>query len=243
MLRALRERHPGVAVWRILYWAFMHFLCYVWVAPCYRYRAWGITNVPRTGPVLLVSSHQSFMDPILVGLGCHHRQFYAMARATLWDSALLGKLIDSLNAIPVDQESADLPAMRKCVDVLRKNQGLLVFPEGARTEDGSIAPFAPGMMLLVRRAKPKVVPVAIEGAFDVWSRYRKAPKLCGRVGVVYGEPIEAERLLAMEAPTEFLRQQCEVLRQEAARRIGNPREMMEDFTAETRRTLSGDNSN
>ncbi len=221
MLAALRARHPGGSLGRILYWQFMHLLCYTWVGPCYRYRAWGVTNVPRKGPVLLVASHQSFIDPILVGLGCHHRQFYAMARRTLWEeSTLLGKIMDSLNAIPVDQENADLAAMRRCIEVLKDQQALLIFPEGARTPDGTIAPFAPGIALLMRRAKPLVVPVAIEGAFDIWPRHRKVPRPCGRVGVMFGRAIRSEDLLAMdEEPTEHLRQQCEAMRQELRQRL------------------------
>jgi len=172
--------------------------------------------------VLLVASHQSFIDPILVGLACHHRQFYAMARRTLWDeSAFLGKLMESLNAIPVDQESADLAAMRRSIEVLKQGQALLIFPEGSRTEDGTIAPFAPGISLLIRRAKPMVVPVAIEGAYDVWPRHRKLPKLCGRIGVMFGKAIPADQLLAMQSePTQYLRDQCEALRQELERRLG-----------------------
>ena len=68
---------------------------------CYRFRAWGMHNIPKTGPVLLVSNHQSFLDPILVGVAGHRRQFVrAGAFHTCSTTRSSSWLIRSLNAIP-----------------------------------------------------------------------------------------------------------------------------------------------
>lgn len=214
--KGLRGRQPGEPVYRILWWHFMHLLCYLWVAPCYRYRAWGIHNIPTDGPVILISNHQSFLDPILVGLAGHHRQFYAMARHTLFINPLLSWIIRSLNAIPINRHEADTAAMRKCLEVLKLNHGLLIFPEGTRTLDGSTQTFAPGTMLIIKRSKAPVVPVAIEGAYDVWRKGRALPNLCGRVRVHYGRPIAAEVLVKMgaEKAMAYLQQEIETMRLE-----------------------------
>lgn len=219
--RALRGRQPGASVARILWWHFLHFLCYLWVAPCFRYRAWGVENIPETGPILLVANHQSFLDPILVGLAGHSRQFYAMARSTLWHNRVLAWIINSLNAVPVDRGAADMAAMKRCIAVLQAGHALLVFPEGTRTLDGTVRGFASGTMLLIRRARPMVVPVAIEGSFQAWPRSRKLPRARGRVGVMYGKPIPAEELIGQdaEAALEKLRQTIETMRQELAGRL------------------------
>lgn len=221
MIESLRRRHPGAPLWRILFWHVMHFLCFLWFVPAYRYRAWGARNIPLTGPLLIVSNHQSFYDPILVGLACHRRQFYALARSTLFDNPLLGWLIRMLNAVPVEQGAGDIAAMRRCLGVLEQGQALLVFPEGSRTLTGQTEPFEPGVMLLIRRAKPTVLPVAIEGAFEVWPRSKSRPRLTGRTGVMYGKPIPAQQLLAMkpEEALRSLRDQIEAMRQELAQRL------------------------
>lgn len=197
MLTALRARQPGTPIYRILWWHVLHLLSYYWVTSCYRYRAWGVRHVPADGPVLLVSNHQSFLDPILVGLACHHRQFYAMARSTLFKRRVFAWLIRSLNAVPVRQGQADKAAMRQCLDMLQRGHALLIFPEGGRTFNGATQRFAPGTMLLIRRARAQVVPVAIEGAFAAWPRKRARPQAVGRIGVQYGRPIAAATLLAM----------------------------------------------
>lgn len=221
MLQALRARQPGHPLRRVLWWSFLHLLCYCWVAPCYRYRSWGGPEVPRRGPLLLIANHQSFLDPILVGQGLHHRQFHALARATLFDHPLFAWLIRSLNAIPVRQGHADKAAMRRCLQVLGEGHALLVYPEGSRTPDGRTQPFAPGTLLLIRRARPWVVPVAIEGAYRAWPIWRRLPRPFGRVAVRYGRAVRADEVLARgEAGLAELRDEVERMRLALAERLG-----------------------
>jgi len=223
MLSELRQRQPAEPLYRIIWWHFCHMLCVVWFAFSYRFRFFGQQNIPHTGPVLFVSNHQSMLDPIIVGIGSSHRQFYAMARATLWNSKALGWLMDSLNAIPVDQDNPDASTMKRCIEVLKQNHALLIFPEGARTLSGHTEAFQPGTMLIIKRAKPIIVPVALDGAFDVWPRTKKAPKPFGRIACIYGKPIDSEQLLKMK-PKEALEQlqnTVETLRLELAESLRN----------------------
>ncbi len=195
------EPASGLRVTRpTVFWQVMHALCFAYFVPAYRFRAWGAQHVPMTGPTLLVSNHQSYFDPIIVGLPLARRRFYALARKTLWDQKAVGWLITQLGALPVDQENpGDLKAMRACIDVLKRDQMLLIYPEGARSLSGQVEAFQPGTMLLIKRARPTVVPVGIAGADGVWERGRKLPAATGRLGVSFGEPIPASTLLAMSA--------------------------------------------
>ncbi|MFK7789579.1 MAG: lysophospholipid acyltransferase family protein [Phycisphaeraceae bacterium] len=203
MFRKLKQRQPGHALARIFWWHLCHALCVVWFAFCYRFRFFGQANIPRTGPVLFVSNHQSMLDPIIVGIGSSHRQFFAMARATLWNTKPLAVMMDTLNAIPVDQDNPDASTMKRCIEILKQDHALLIFPEGARTLTGKTEKFEPGTMLIIKRAKPTVIPVALEGAYQTWPRTKKLPKFFGRIACTYGEPIEAEELLKMK-PKEAL---------------------------------------
>lgn len=221
MIAALRQRQPGASIWRIAFWHVMHMLCYLALVPLYRYRAFGQRNIPHTGPVLLVSNHQSYLDPAIVGLGCSHRQFAALARATLFENRpVFTWIIKMLNAIPVTQGVTDVGAMRRCIAELNNGQALLIFPEGARTLTGNVEPFETGTMLIIKRAKPLVMPVALDGAYDVWKRGTR-PKLRGRIGVSYGQPIPAERIIQMGADKglAFLRDEVDKLRRELSQRL------------------------
>lgn len=220
-LKRFQQRQPGHPLYRIVWWHFCHMLCVVWFVICYRFRFFGQHHIPRTGPVLFVSNHQSMLDPIIVGIGSSHRQFYAMARATLWNSRLLAIIMNSLNAFPVDQEKPDASSMKRCIEVLKNNQALLIYPEGARTLTGKTEKFEQGTMLVIKRAKPIIVPVALEGAFDVWPRNKKLPKPFGKIACRYGKPIPAEDLLTLPAAEalEMLRGTVEKMRLELAEQI------------------------
>lgn len=221
MLAALRRRRPGAPVYMIVWWFFLYTCCYAFFLPAYRFRTWGASRVPKQGPVLFLSNHQSFLDPVVVGLGIgHRRQFYAMARSTLWNNWFFGKLINTMNAFPVKRGESDMAAMRKSIDLLKEGQSLLVFPEGTRTTDGKTAPFATGTMLLIKRSMPMVVPVAIEGTFDAWPKGRHF-KPWGRVGIEFGDPIPAQQLidLGADAALQSLQQTVETMRLQLAQRM------------------------
>ncbi|MEM6757458.1 MAG: lysophospholipid acyltransferase family protein [Planctomycetota bacterium] len=198
LLAAIRRRQPGRPLWRIAAWQAMQATAWLLLLAFYRGRCWGVRNIPAEGPVLFAANHQSFIDPVLLGFGASRRHFFSLGRASLYDqpwSAFMGRLT---NSIPVEQGAGDVKAMKRCIEVLKQDQALMLFPEGARTPDGEVQTFETGTMLIVKRAKPAVIPVALDGPWDIWPRHRKWPRLTGRVGVMYGEPIPAETLTAME---------------------------------------------
>jgi 1-acyl-sn-glycerol-3-phosphate acyltransferase len=210
-------RIPG---WRIAAWHVLRALSFFLVKGLYGYRAWERRRVPRRGPVLFVANHQSFWDPVLAGLAIG-RPFYAVARRTLFDNPGLAGLMRLLNALPLDQERPDPRSLRAAVKVLQSGESLLLFPEGARTPDGAVHSFERGMELVLRRARPLVVPLGIAGADRAWPRGRAFFRALVPLGVVCGEPVEAEALLAApEGASEALRRRVGALHEEAARRLG-----------------------
>ncbi|MEL7089349.1 MAG: lysophospholipid acyltransferase family protein [Planctomycetota bacterium] len=218
-----RKRMPNRPLWRLFAWQFLQQTAKFLLKVLYRAKHFGSENIPLEGPVLMVANHQSFYDPILLGLGASKRHFYSLGRSTLYEkkwAAIMGSLT---NSIPVEQGAGDVKAMKKCIEVLKDNQALMLFPEGARTMTGEVEKFETGAMLIIKRAKPQVVPVAVEGPYDIWPRGQKRPKLTGRMGIMYGDPIPAEQLTAMKAEDamEMLRQRVVEMRQQVVERISN----------------------
>ncbi len=221
MIKGLRNRQPGSPIWRIVFWYFFQSMWYLALVPLYRYRAFNLNNIPKTGPVLLVSNHQSFLDLPIIAMGCTRRHYVPLARSTLFDNPLFGWLIRNLNAISVTQGESDISAMRRCIEELNNGQVLLIFPEGSRTHSGEVEPFQTGTMLVIKRAKPTIVPVAVDGGFDIWKIGQARPKLHGRIGVTFGKPIPAEKIIDMgaDAGLEFLRHEISEMREELAKRL------------------------
>ena len=155
------------------------FVAWLWYAvlwcPCYalsqvffRYRFSGKNHIPLTGPVLIVSNHQSNLDPVLVGLACQ-RQLKYLARQGLFFFPF-SLWIRALGAVPIDRERGALAGIRKTLELLKQNNAVLVFPEGARTPDGELHKMLPGFCLLARRSRATIVPAAIDGAFAALPR-------------------------------------------------------------------------
>ncbi len=162
----------------------------------------GRQRIPRRGPVLLIANHQSFVDPVLVGLAAP-RPLCFLARKTLFRQPLFARLIRSLNAVPIDQEGLGKQGLQTIMEQLRAGRAVLVFPEGHRTADGAMQPLMPGIQLLIKRSQAPVVPVGIAGAFDAWPRWSPLPIPAplfvppgkGTMAVAVGRPIDAQRLL------------------------------------------------
>lgn len=179
----------------------------------YRLDVQGLERVPQSGPVLLVANHSSFLDPPILGALVRPRPICFLARASLF-SGPLGWAIRKLNSIPLADNSGDIAAIRTVIGLLREGHAVLIFPEGSRSEDGRMQPFRDGAILIVRRARCPVVPVAIEGAYDAWPRSASRPRLRGcRLAVRFGEPISPEEILdggssaVMERSIDQMRQE------------------------------------
>ncbi|GEM_PF-195471 len=184
---------PFVRVaWSLLYWV----------------RFSGQQNIPEAGAVLVVANHQSHFDPPLVGAGIK-RQMRYFARASLFRFGPFRWLISSLGAIPVDVEGSPVSGVRESLRQLKEGHMLLIFPEGSRTWDGEIGPFRPGFALLARKSGAVVLPVAVEGAYHAWPRWRAFPRL-GMMHVHYCRPLLPEEIRQMED---------QVLLEEVRRRI------------------------
>lgn len=168
-------------------WLALQGICDFAATVAFDLRTDGVDNVPRTGGVLLLANHQSFLDPVLIAIRLE-REIAFLARSTLFRGAF-GAFITYLNAFPVKQGKGDVGAMKQTIELLRQGHAIVVFPEGSRTFDGRLAPLASGISLLIQRARVPVVPIAIEGAFDAWPRTQKLPKPA-KVRVAYGRAIQ-----------------------------------------------------
>ena len=137
--------------------------------------------------MLIASNHQSFLDPVLIGVAIPRPTTF-MARSTLFRFAPFGRLLRSVKAFPVKRGRADLGAVREAISRLRAGWALLVFPEGTRTRDGRIQPLRAGFDMLSRRAGVPVVPAVVEGAYEAWPRQNLLPRPCA-ICVAFGRPI------------------------------------------------------
>lgn len=153
----------------------------------FSFRSEGGHHLDFDGGAIVLSTHQSMMDPVLVGLVANRRLSY-LARKTLFKNPLFSFLIRLLDAIEIDRERGGLSGLREMLKRLKQGEKVLMFPEGTRTTDGKVAPLKPGFIPIARRAAVPIVPVAIVGAYDCLPRGAKLPTR-RPIAVIVGEPL------------------------------------------------------
>jgi 1-acyl-sn-glycerol-3-phosphate acyltransferase len=147
-------------------WGLIHY----WVNPWWKIHYSGKENVKRDKPYIIVSNHQSMLDICLM---------YKIPRYFKWVSKkeaarlpFVGQALLIHNDILISRgESASVKYMiRKAQRYLKDNICVTIFPEGTRSKDGQVHDFKEGAFMLARLTKTAILPVVIDGAYDVLPR-------------------------------------------------------------------------
>jgi 1-acyl-sn-glycerol-3-phosphate acyltransferase len=144
-------------------------------------------RIIEEGGVILAMNHQSYLDPPLAGIACR-REIHYLARKSLLDWPILGPILPNLRVIPVNQERADMSALKTVIRLIRAGECTVVFPEGARTLDGQLQPAQPGLGLIIAKTLAPVVPMRIFGAHEAFPRGGR-PHPFRPITLVVGEPM------------------------------------------------------
>jgi 1-acyl-sn-glycerol-3-phosphate acyltransferase len=147
-------------------------ICRVVTTVLFDLKVSGKEHIPKTGGVLLLANHQSYLDPVLIGVQLRRPLSY-LGKSELFRNPILRWLFFSLNAVSLRQGAGDIHALRETIKLLKEGHILTIFPEGSRTETGELLPLQPGFALVVRKAEVPIVPVAVEGSFQSWRRGKR----------------------------------------------------------------------
>jgi 1-acyl-sn-glycerol-3-phosphate acyltransferase len=157
----------------------------------------GLEHMPLTGPVLLAGNHDSYWDPVAIGIAAlPRRQIRALAKSSLWKPGL-GKVLDGMGQIPIDRGKGDARAMDRAIAELRGGACLGIFPEGTRSKGRELRARSGFGRLAAEVPEAQVVCVAVAGTVDL-SRFPARP----RVTVHFFEP-DGGGLQHGEAPADL----------------------------------------
>ncbi|MGH8062817.1 MAG: MFS transporter [Pseudoxanthomonas sp.] len=202
----------------------MRFLSWVFVRGLYRLRLHGIEkNIPDEGAALLVCNHVSYMDALILSASVPRPVRFVMYYR-IFEIPVMSWIFRTAKAIPIAGARENPEMMQRAFDeidaALADGQIVGIFPEGALTRDGGIAPFKSGMERVLERANASgrpvpVIPMALKGMWtSMWShrdgrmrRMRLPRRFRAHVEVVAGEPIDGRDTSAgqLEARVRELR--------------------------------------
>lgn len=150
------------AKWWSRLWCAMH---------CVRIKVNGRENIDRNTSYVFVANHQGAYDIFSI-YGYLGHPFKWMMRKGITNIPLVGTACRAAGHIMVDTKSAG--GLRQTIEDAEKKLGygmsLVVFPEGRRTSDGTMAPFKPGAFRLALEFGLPVVPITIDGSYRVMPR-------------------------------------------------------------------------
>lgn len=169
-------------------WRFLQAICRIVTSLAFDLKVYGVHRLPQEGGVLVVSNHQSYLDPVLLAVRTRRPLSY-MAKSELFRHKAFTWLIRALGAFPVRQGAGDVRAIKEAIERVQEGHALVIFPEGSRSHDGKLLPVEPGVALVIRKAKVPVVPCVIDGAYRAWPKGAKFPRPAP-VRIIYGHPID-----------------------------------------------------
>lgn len=177
-------------LFRRLFYRFLRLSTRIITPLVFGMRVAGRHHLPASGGAMLLSTHQSMMDPVLVGLNCN-RSINYLARHTLFKNRAFSFLIRVLDAIEIDRERGGLSGLKEMLTRLKRGEAVLLFPEGTRTENGDVGPLKPGFIPIARRAGVPLVPIAIVGAYECMPKGSKGIRP-HPIALVVGKPLTAD---------------------------------------------------
>ena len=188
------------------YWANVFTWIRLLVGINVRRQVMGLEKVPLKGPLILASNHLSVADPSIL-TAIMPRRIVWMTKRELFDIPLYGIVYHLFGAIPVRRFEADLGALRRAQETLRRGLALGMFPEGTRSLTGGLSKGYPGTALIALRTGAPILPIAFWGTEKITlprAFFQRTP-----AWLAFGDPFylpQAERLTTpvVEEGTELI---------------------------------------
>ena len=144
----------------------------------------GLDHLPPSGPLILTGNHDSYWDPVVIGIAAiKRRQIRALAKSSLWKVKGLHLVLNGMRQIPVVRGTKDKDALDRAMTELRGGSCVGIFPEGTRSLGRRLRARSGVGRLAAAVPEATIVCSAVTGTTDI-PRFPKRPRL----KVVFFEP-------------------------------------------------------
>lgn len=157
-------------------------------------RTENIERVDRDQRYIIIANHHSYFDIPCIFVAIP-QPIRFMAKVSLFKIPIFGWSIGRAGFIPIDRKNrrTAVKSFELAVERIRKGNTVVVFPEEGRSRERTMREFQRGGFLLALRSGLPILPVAIDGTYEVYSAH--AWKLTpGPVTIRVGTPIPTEGL-------------------------------------------------
>lgn len=194
----------------MFYWLMKHWVIGPLLTTVFRPWVKGLENIPRSGPVIVVSNHLSLVDSLFLPMMVDRQMAFLAKSDYFTGKGLKGWLIrffmTSSGQLPIDRSGgkASEASLNAGLAVLAEGKVLAIYPEGTRSPDGRLYRGRTGVARMVLEAGVPVIPTVMIDTDKVMPLGSTLPKV-HRVGVVIGAPLDFSRFQGMEGDRFVLR--------------------------------------
>jgi 1-acyl-sn-glycerol-3-phosphate acyltransferase len=156
----------------------------------------GLENIPKRN-FILVSNHQSYLDFYINGIMCVPKRFHFIGQIDSW-KGIAGFFVKTYykmaGVIPLDRKSEESRkiVIEKAIEVLKKEEILIMYPEGKRSVDGKLQEGKLGIAKIFLKTGIPILPVGIKGTFELLPPHGKL-KIKKIAIVSIGKPLYFEK--------------------------------------------------
>jgi 1-acyl-sn-glycerol-3-phosphate acyltransferase len=153
----------------------------------------GRENIPKKGGVCFVSNHCGFFDIVILLAFCG-RPFGFIAKKELLYVPFMNAWVYMLGGLFIDRGNVRnaIKTINKGVQRIKSGGSMIIFPEGTRSKGRGLLPFHPGSLKLATQAGAVIVPVAIEGSYEVFEKNYRV--VTAKTSIAFLEPIDTKSI-------------------------------------------------
>ena len=150
----------------------------------------GLEKIDRSKSYIVVGNHQSHFDVFAIFFKLPLTARF-MAKKELYKIPIFGWALTATGTVRIDRSNREksIASMNDALTRIRKGVTVVVFPEGTRSEDGTIKKFKKGGFVLALKGGIPIVPVSISGSRFILGK-NKANVKSGKIKMVFGNPID-----------------------------------------------------
>ena len=203
-------------------WLLKHWIVGPYILTVFRPWVTGMEHIPAKGPVIIAGNHLSFIDSVLMPLVVRRRVYFLAKSEYFTGRGLKGALVRwfflASGQLPIDRSGgkASEASLEAGLKVLARGDVLGIYPEGTRSPDGKLYRGRTGIARLVIEGQVPVVPCVMIGSEQIMPTGTIMPKV-GRVGIVFGEPLDFSRYYGLDTDRFVLRSVTDEIMYELAR--------------------------
>ena len=170
-------------------------LKYIWIG-----KIFGIENVPKKGPLILISNHVSYFDFLILGVlfeDILDRRLHFFAKQKVVEHPLFKNYAKYFQTLAIFENKPINQVWKMALNLLKHDRAIGIFPEGTRSRSGGLIPFKQGYLRLANASSATILPVYLTNTYNILPPNKKLPRL-KKSDIIIHKPINLVKKLSKE---------------------------------------------